>query len=285
MDFSDIRTTIHDVWNFCWPPVLAVVVLLAVLRFVHPPTSRLVPSFLGFLHERADTVTRLRELLEPYGLSRMVPAILLIVVIAVLFLVNQIALGAASKLPPYVSYQPDVLLASRMRDNDKLLLFRRYPTAEHLNAAYHMALKEFAAKPSECTHSGTPPYHRLHTFTKFAAICVLLGIVLGWRDHSFAALLRGLILLLLLAALWLITFVGLLYQTEQDFSREWARVRLSLQVDANVQLIDPVTDDEFQKLVEPVYGRWWRIYLFDPYQVSWIKRTLLTPPNRPPTDQ
>ncbi len=275
MGFAEIRKTVEDAWNFCWPPLVAIVIALVILRLVYPGSNDLVQAAMNALRNGSNSVNRLRGLLAPYGLSKLIPLLLLIALTAALFIINNVLLGGAAKLPPYLSLQPEVLLQDRMRDEEKLLLFRTHPTAENLNAAYSMALEDLGER-REPRYSGAGAYYMMIKFEKFALACVVLAFLVAARNHAgFVAALRSIPILLILFIIWALTFVGLLYETEQDLGRTWNTVRVSLQPKADDILSPPMTAVEKNKIDSRASGQWWHLYLFDTYKISWFKRTFL----------
>jgi hypothetical protein len=286
MDFGTIRQAVVDAWGFIWPPVLACVIALAIFRYFYPPTTTLAHQLTLTAQERSGAIESLRSALEPYGLSKAIPLAALVLLIAMLYIVNSIVFSLSSNLPPYTSYSPDALLEERISDKDRLLLFRKYPTAEHLNAAYNMAVGDWRiTEHGKIVFKEAQSFYRVEYFLKFSLLIGLVAFVVAVRGGSgiAIALLKLLVLVLVLALFWCINFAGLLYAAEQDFMREWSSVRLSLQKDAGELLKEKATEEEMQHIERTsVQTRWWRVYFFDPYRVTWFKRTFLTRPTRAP---
>src|SRR5262249_30938484 len=164
---------------------------------------------------------------------------------------------------------------NRMGDKEKVLLCRKYPIAENFHIAYHMALDEHRAKGRGTGSSRAANYYTLHSLIKFAVAVASLTVIIAASNHEVSLVLLGKAVLLgvVAAAVWTVGLVGLLYEQEQQFLREWAAVRSDLQADALKLLEKEVTPEERVKIYDPIAARWWRLYAFDPYRVDWIKRT------------
>src|SRR5207248_4375692 len=83
----------------------------------------------------------IKSLLQPYELTKLVPVISLVLVIGFLYLLNGPIAASVSNLPPHLSYSPDELIGRALSQDERLLLIRKYPTAESFNQAYYLALE------------------------------------------------------------------------------------------------------------------------------------------------
>lgn len=277
MKFSDITAAVHDAWQFSWPPVVACLVAYYIVAFLYPAGLRAaIGRVRSVLSASRGSVSDLREAIQPFGLTTLIPFVALVFVIAFLYLMNMAAMGWSSELPPYLSYRPDRLLWDRMGEKEKVLLFRKYPTAERFDRAYYMGFEEHRAKGSrDSGPSRAENYYKLQNFTKFAAAVALLTVVVAARRRELSVRLLGKASLLLVAAaaIWTVGLVGLLYQQEQQFVQDWTAVRSDLQTDASKLLEKEITAEEKARIRESASGPWWQLYAFDPYRVDWIKRT------------
>jgi hypothetical protein len=281
MKFSDITAAVREAWQFAWPPLVACLVAYYVADFLYPSgVTRVTGTLRSSATSVGSSLSVFKEIIEPFGLTTLVPFVGLVFVITFLFLVNTAAMVWSSELPPYLSYRPDRLLFDRMGEKEKVLLFRRYPTAQHFNAAYYMALEEHKAKGLPLRNSRATTYYQFHNFIKFAVAIALVTFVIAVRNRevTFGLFAKMLVVGAGATVLWGVGFVGLLYEQEQQFSREWAAVRAELQADASKLLEKEITAEERLKIREPIVGRWWRLYAFDPYRVTWFKNTFLDPP-------
>lgn len=278
MQFSDITKAVHDVWTFSWPPIVLLLVIYFVSKYLNSDGTR---ESLGWLSETAKfyggRLNELKDILEPYGLTKLIPVISAIAVIGMFYLLNGPVTIVASNLPPHISYSPDIALERSMSEEEKLVLLRKFPTADHFNSAYYMALNSY--KPSEEPKSGRADLnHKIDNFIKFAALTtiILFFINIKFGSPIFSQLGKSLLLITILIPIWGINFTILLKKQEQQFFDEWNTVRVELLKDSK-KLIELDASEEETNIInqfrENREKRWWRIYFFDPHFIPWFKYT------------
>jgi hypothetical protein len=278
MQFSDIIIAVQDAWNFIWPPLVLCGIAYFVSHFFNANgTNGYLEKLVALGKDYGSKLEDLRALLEPYGLNRFVPVVSLVLAIAFFYLLNVPLTAAVSSLPPHLSYRPDQLIGETMSNEERLLLLRKYPTAESFNQAYYLALEDAESETEVVTRRNRAEiYYKIHDFLKFALVVAVVIVVinmklgLGARSQLTKLVVMG----LLLGVLWFGSLLGLLYHQEQQFYDEWSPIHLSLQKDAATILSEPATDDETGRLEVEKGVRWWQVYLFDPYLITWMRRTL-----------
>jgi hypothetical protein len=277
MQFSDITKSVQDAWQFAWPPLVLCAIAYLVARYFHAEaTSELLRALVALIKEYGARLDGVRAVLEPYGLTKLVPIISIIIFIGFMYLLNGPLTTVASNLPPHLSYQPDRLITPSLSDQERLLLVRKFPTTRSLNDAYYLALEnaraETKAPPRE---SRAELWYQTHTFLKFAFAAALIMLVLSIKAGMplLGQLWKFFGLSLALAALWAGSLTGLLYQQEQQFHDEWRPIKLALQKDATSLLGSPITEEERIKSRVESDKSWWRVYILDPYRLTWLKRT------------
>jgi hypothetical protein len=284
MKFGDITSAVHDAWLFFWPPLLACVIAYSVAIFIYPTGVQGLSTQAGLaVTQYGDSLEEIRKAIEPFGITPLIPLLSLIGLIAFLYLVSIVSMVWSDRLPPHLSYQPERLLIDWITEKEKLLLFRKYPTAEDFNNAFRMAMEDARQKDNdqEMLPSRAENYYKLHYFVKFAVAVAGLTLILAARsgDASLDLFGRVLVVAVASAVIWALGLIGLLYAQEQDFYREWsATKRAILQEDTSKLLKKDATPEEEEKLSMVPKGRWWRVYAFDPYRVNWFKRTFLERP-------
>lgn len=276
MQFSDITKAVHDAWTFSWPPLVMCAIAYLVSRHLNAAgTGRAIESLTANIKAYGVQLDSARSLLEPYGITTLIPIVSAVAVIGFLYILNGPITILASKLPPHVSYSPDTLLSRSMSDQEKLVLLRKYPAANGFNAAYYMALQEHS--PTQTSNRAELNY-KIGNFIKFALLAALVLLVVNVIQGVSVGsqLLRFMLLLLLLAPLWCVNFVSLLRNQENQFHHEWAAVRVQLLADSRSLLEKEQSQMEkevFEALSRDRGRRWWRVYLFDPHAVTWFRYT------------
>src|SRR5688500_12284669 len=115
MKFSEVTAAIHEAWQFCWPPLLALALAYWVASFVYPVgVTRLLRAMRLTLDHYGSVWGQIRDAIQPFGLTPLVPFIGFVAFIASLFIVNMAAVAWTSTMPPYVSFMPDHLMGNRM---------------------------------------------------------------------------------------------------------------------------------------------------------------------------
>lgn len=277
MQFSDLTKAVHDAWSFAWPPLVLCCIAYAIAHYFHPDgTDDALLQVVAHVREFGLKLEGVRALLEPYGLTKLVPVIFVVVFVGFMYLLNSPISIAVSNLPPHLAYRPDRLIAEGMSENERLVLLRKYPTSRSLNEAYSLALASAKAESKDFPHTSRAElWHKTQNFLKFAlaaAIIMLVaslkvGLPIGGQIAKF------LLVLAVLAGMWTVSLAGLLYQQEQQFHDEWRPIKLALQKDAASLLATPITNEERTRLSIESGQRWWRVYVLDQYRWRWMRRT------------
>ena len=276
MQFSDITTSVHDVWTFIWPPIVMIGIAYCVIRFILPDSiGGLFPFITNSLKSYSPKIEELRKQLEVYGLGKIIPIASVIILIFFLYLLNGPLVQLASKFPPYLSYQPSSLMEKRASDSDKLLLIRKYPTATSVGEAYFLALEKLDPQVSKSKYNRTEIHYKIQNFIKFALLVAIIILIYGSvRPHAFIPVIsRFIVLLLGLCMIWIVSFPFLLFNHEQELHDEWRSIEISLQEDATKFLESPATEEEKNKIKGYSDGSWWSLRIWNSYIFEWSYRT------------
>ena len=277
MQFSDITKTIHDAWKFSWPPLFICGIAYLISYFLNPiGTKNFMLQLTQLLKNYGNEIDQLKNILEPYGLTKLVPVIFLIIFIGFLYLINNPILITASNLPPHLSFSPDILNKNTMSKEEKLLLVRKYPAARHFNIAYCLALHD-TKKGDESFTNRAEIYYKIHDFAKLALVLAIIFSIMNilGGQNLFYQLFKLILIFLVISFVWIFSLVGLLYQQEQQFWDDRRSIQLTIQVDAQSILREPISEEEKEKIKDNNEKKWWRIYFIDTYRFSWIKWTFL----------
>jgi hypothetical protein len=279
MKFSDLTKAIQDAWSFAWPPLVFFIIAYVIAQYFHPNgTNDALRCLVARMKEYGLRLESIRSVLEPYGLTKLVPVISAVVVVGLMHLVNSPLTAVVDNIPPHLTYSPDVLIGQFMSENERLLLLRKYPTAKGMNDAYYLGVESAKAETKNgSANDRVQIWYKVQHFIKFgAAASVILfvasvkgGLPVGPQIAKFA------FVLVLLICAWAVSLVGLLYQQEQKFYDEWQPIRLTLQEDATSILATPITDEEKRKIAIDSKRRWWNVNVFNMYRWVWIKKTFI----------
>jgi len=141
MQFSDITKSVQDAWHFAWPPLVLSGITYFVARYFHADgTDAVLQRVAENIKDYGAKLDSVRAVLEPYGLTKLVPIVSVVAFIGFIYLLNGPLTIAVSNIPPHLSYQPDKLITRSLSENERLLLIRKYPTVRSLSEAYYLAL-------------------------------------------------------------------------------------------------------------------------------------------------
>ncbi|KHS70967.1 hypothetical protein RC77_05500 [Pectobacterium brasiliense] len=280
MQFSDLTKMVQDIWSFAWPPIAICSVAYFMARYFHPVgTNNLLRKTVIRAKEYSKKLESVRVILEPYGLTKLVPAISMVVLVSCMFLLNGPITNIVDSIPPYVYYQPDILITKTMSETQQLALIRKYSMTRSLGEAYYLALENARLESkTKSTYDSVMIWYQAQELLKFALIFAIIMFFVGLKAGLpiVRQIVKMLLMSTLLAFLWIISLASLLYQQEQVLYDESKPVILSLEKDAPSLLALPITDEEREKL-SPAWNirdqRWWQIYLFDPHRLEWMQKT------------
>src|SRR5215475_14338900 len=103
MQFNDIIKAVHDAWTFSWPPIVMCIVLYCIAHYLNAEGTRQTIEIIITLAKSYGTrIENATSILEPYGLTKLIPVISAVLVIGLLYVVNGPVTIFASKLPPHI---------------------------------------------------------------------------------------------------------------------------------------------------------------------------------------
>jgi hypothetical protein len=89
MQFSDITNSINDVWSFAWPLLVICSLAYLIANYTNAGgTSVAIQRIVGTAKEYGSRLNELQTVLEPYGLTKLVPIISALLVIGFMYLLN-----------------------------------------------------------------------------------------------------------------------------------------------------------------------------------------------------
>jgi hypothetical protein len=277
----DLIGAVHDAWAFAWPPMLLLAALYALSRYIDSPTTlEAQRAFATWLRAHAASVKSLRtDVLEPYGIHGITPAVAAVAVVFCLYVVGGPLQQLANLLPPRVSFSPDRLIEPTLAPGLVDEMKREYPSARTFNEAYYLALDDTRAATGSAASS-----HVVHTAGVYflmqrveqSAFWVALIVTLCFflrRGHRWKKIRRLVTALVVVSALWIVTFGLVLANTEQDFFREWQPVAITLEHGIRDGSSASNAGGELVHWL-PESGPWWHVRFADTNRARWLCRTL-----------
>lgn len=280
MQFSDITGAIHDAWTFLWPPFFMLLIAYLCSKLLNPEgTKDFLVSIWGSMKESSTQLEAFRQILDTYGLAKLIPLTSLIGVISVLYLLNGPVTILSSKLPPNFSYVPSVIV-ERSGSDELLLLLRKYPTSDSIGQAYSFAQEELIDRSKVDRYNRVQIHYKIQNFIKFAILCLFLFSILHLLHGAgfLNVLVRFVAGAAVVVVIWCFSLVPFLYNQEQSFRDDWRTIQISLQSEAKLLLAEPPNDDEkaiLDSVERPYSNSWWRVHFFDTTMIDWAKRNIV----------
>lgn len=277
MEISQISTSVRDLWDFLWPPVLLLTILCAAATFVaRTSTAYLFTVAKGRLS--SIDIAAFRARLRIWGLSKILPIAIVFLLVFILYVSRVIIFGAGELLPPTVTYTPDPLIVRHMDPHDVACLWSVYGNVG-LSQLPDIAERQGKFRPPEHQRywsEETGVYVQGLNATKFVMAWLLVWSIveLVRAKHRFRTMLR------LSTALLSVTMVGVvilgmyLYAVEQTIFDQTADIRSLLPQDGRCDRVRLSHYDE-DRLENMAHERWWALRV-EPFRYGeWIIKNLL----------
>src|SRR5688572_3657760 len=102
MNFAEIKAAVRDLWEFVWPPIVLLIVLVLLARFVAPLRAGRLRERLGGVVDR-EKIAALRAAAEQMGVATALPIATLFVLIFILYITSTTVITFGSMLPPSIT--------------------------------------------------------------------------------------------------------------------------------------------------------------------------------------
>jgi hypothetical protein len=116
MDFSGLVSGVREFWNFIWPPIICLVMLLAIARFVAGGTCLRIWTWLKTHKPEAAVQLSIAKTLKHFGADKLLPFAIAFCLLFVLDMVRAVVVVAGAAVSPQVVYRYDVWLGQRIHD-------------------------------------------------------------------------------------------------------------------------------------------------------------------------
>ncbi|HEX7155059.1 MAG TPA: hypothetical protein VF618_26520 [Thermoanaerobaculia bacterium] len=125
MNFAEIKAAVRDLWEFVWPPIVLLIVLVLLARFVAPLRVERLRERLGGVIDR-EKIAALRTAAEQMGVATALPIATLFFLIFILYVTSTTVITFGSMLPPSIATSSEASLARSLGDADVACLWSRY---------------------------------------------------------------------------------------------------------------------------------------------------------------
>lgn len=221
MRFKDITTSIQDAWAFVAIPLAQCAAIYLVALLLDPSAALGVQNnALRAAQHLGTELTNAKQVLEPFGLTSLIPIGSFVTVIAFLFLLREPLLNQVSAIPPWLICTPAQLILEKLSNADIALILRRYPSARSFNEACSFALADASQMtPSRISYWGerTATGYEMLSLVKFAfivSIVLWFSTVTRTGNPWSLGVLKLLVVLMALGVMWCLALASTVHSAK-----------------------------------------------------------------------
>ena len=229
MEFTFLTRFIREVWEFTWPPVFNVIVLLGIAWWIVPAVMRQIIDWCrSQLMATQLTSDSAYTLLKRFELLKLVPVVATFSVVFALFLVQEVVLGVGYWIPGHVQFDVASDFVRNAEPAHVAELWARFPGAKNLGElvlllsryATHGQVDDVVKNSlSNLDEKIKNAYFRIST-VKFYALWALLLVVVALRTGAprCVAICRACACWLFIAILWAYNILVIVYLHDERSS-------------------------------------------------------------------
>lgn len=132
MDFSGLVKAVHEFWNFIWPPVICLVILLFTIRYVASGTVKSIWDWLARSRPASTSQRSAYKTLKRFGLDKLLPIAVGFCLLFLMDVSRTTVLGVGQVLTPTISYRYDIWFAQHSANSEVRCLWSYYGDAPSL---------------------------------------------------------------------------------------------------------------------------------------------------------
>lgn len=283
MTFAEIRTAVHDGWEFVWPPIAILAVEAGVCAFVAPTLWRRWAAATTTI-PLAATAESLRAVAEPYGLTAIVPLVAIVAILLALYLVNRITSGVGNLIPPQVTYSLDIVLARVTTTTALARFWAATPYARDLQDIVEIIQARLsAATQPEIANAGkywTETSGRAYQAMNVAKLVMMTALVVGGMElvtaETAGAVVRAFAVMLLAVVVGALALIVRLYALEQEWYARVSAFETLLNLEQSSLTKQTALPDELLHLYDTVRQKrgWWHLRVPTFPYVRWVRDRL-----------
>lgn len=297
MDFSGLVRAVQDFWNFVWPPVVCLAILLGTIYAVAPSAASRVGTLLARLKPSPSSQLSAAKNLRRFGFDKLLPLLAAFCVLFLMDVARTMVVLVGDALPPSISYRYDLWFLQHASDERIPCLWAHFDDAPRLNELQNdvertLSESEAVSKNSHLfenirnwsEHSGKAhtAFSACKFFMAWALFWTLVEIVLTKRLQRALFLVVCLAILLLAGTFFFFRHIWAIEQ-EQYARVEAAQVFLFQKpprchsISATQQsAYDEIVTDAQRTADQGKEHQWWTIRMFDAYYLRWIWKQVNT---------
>lgn len=294
MDFSNLLKTVQDFWNFLWPPIICLLLLVGLSWVLATDTSHSVVVWALSLNPRLSDSSALARTLKSMGLSKLKPLVAAFCLVFLLNLTDVVVMTVGNLLPPILVCRTDLLLLAHSDDERFDCLWSRFPDATRMS--YLRVDLMWAVDQEEHQDRNSPAVENIHYweeegakaargfyackfFILFCAACGLVEVIYARR--FWKPVIRAVACAAVLAVVGCLFLAKQLYSIDQaEFGRVDAAMSYLVHGGSTCGSISADETAKFAQLKDQTraeadgYEHWWRLRPFDEGYAVWFRKQL-----------
>jgi CheY-like chemotaxis protein len=291
MDFSSLVKAVQDFWNFVWPPVVCLVILLGTIYAVAPSAASRVGKLLTRLRPSPSSQLSAAKNLKRFGLDKLLPILAAFCVLFLMDVARTMVVLVGDALPPSISYRYDLWFLQHASDERIPCLWAHFDDAPRLNELQNDI--ERTLSESEATSKNSHVFENIRNWneqsgkahTAFSACKFFIAWALFWTLVEIALAKRLLRALFFVVCLAIFSLAGTFYFFRHIWAIEqeqYARVEavqvFLFQKPPQCRSISATQQNAYNEIVTDAQRsadqgkehQWWTIRMFDAYYLRWI---------------
>ena len=299
MDFSGLVKAVREFWDFIWPPVICLAMLVIIARVVAAGTVARIWTWVKIAKPKPESQLAAAKTLKHFGVDKLVPFALAFCLLFALDMVRATVVMAGDAMSPKLVYPYDIWLAQRANDDRFKCLWMYYgdfPKLSEFQNHMDRTLTEEEARDKnsrllismgqweEQNGKAAASFAACKFFIAWALLWATLEMVKEktvWKPVS-----RFLICLAVFLIAGTVFFFRQVWAVDQSESARLAAVEVlmaqKVNKDYNFITCSKLSDDmeaNFEKVVgndrrsllSDGVRRWWEVRAFDSYYLRWIR--------------
>jgi hypothetical protein len=229
VEFSGLVKGVQDFWEFIWPPVICLVLLLGIPALLAPSVLTAGLQHLERLRPDSPHQVTVFKFFKRFGIDKLVPVIAAFALVFLLDVLRNAVFFAGTAIPPNISYDTNRLLLYHGREgNIQSLWFKTGKPADFFRVQQRIELAlgeaEAAHKDRELSDVHFWSERAGHDYSAFGAskffvLWSAVFCIIGIRKHdpNRRPLLGGVLIMLFFIVAAGIFSIRFVYATEQSF--------------------------------------------------------------------
>jgi len=276
MKLDGLFSLIHEIWSRVWPSLVYILILYYFCNLFYPSETRnMISEYANYLYEYGKKIDSLKVLLQPYGLTSLIPTICFIIIAFIIYIISGPINILFLSFPPQISFIGDSssIPVKILSDKEKTLLIRKNPLANSVSQAYFQEKIKYSNEVKDPNPARM--INSLDYFGAFLRFSITISTILYILNFSlffknFLIYFLHLIVQIFLLYIYILSYIFQEYQRQVN---ETELIKVNLEKD--IKLLEEPLNEQEKELISfsleySGNGPWWRITLLNSYKINWF---------------